>query len=136
MWVLTSGEGSDEEGCEEGERDEGEGREEREKKGMTEMDVEWEHNETLVSISAPRGGVNIHTEAGGSLVKSRLSVVRAAPPDAGNYTCRPQAALPASASVYIVDEQFPAAMHHESATNLTTTPWQLLLILAALVAAR
>ncbi|KAK8750522.1 hypothetical protein OTU49_014881 [Cherax quadricarinatus] len=79
--------------------------------------VEWEHNSTRLSIAGPRGGVSIHTEAGGRVVTSRVSVVRAAPPDAGNYTCRPHAALPATTTVFIVDEQFPAAMHHESGSG-------------------
>lgn len=67
------------------------------------LQVDWEHNDTKVTISGPRGGVSIHTEAGGRVVTSRLSVVRAAPPDAGNYTCHPHSALPATTTVYIVD---------------------------------
>ncbi|XP_050738805.1 hemicentin-1-like [Eriocheir sinensis] len=100
--------------------------------------VDWEHNDTKVTISGPRGGVSIHTEAGGRVVTSRLSVVRAAPPDAGNYTCHPHSALPATTTVYIVDEQFPAAMHHESRAGLvwSTSPLLLLLLSAAFIAVR
>ncbi|XP_042211029.1 carcinoembryonic antigen-related cell adhesion molecule 1-like [Homarus americanus] len=85
--------------------------------------VEWQHNGTQVTISGPRGGVSIHTEAGVGVVTSRLSVVRAAPGDAGNYTCHPHTALPATTTVFIVDEQFPAAMHHESGAEQHNHHW-------------
>ncbi|XP_045101054.1 zwei Ig domain protein zig-8-like isoform X2 [Portunus trituberculatus] len=101
--------------------------------------VDWEHNDTKVTISGPRGGVSIHTEAGGREVRevtSRLSVVRAAPPDAGNYTCHPHAALPATTTVYIVDEQFPAAMHHESRAGPVVSPCSVFLLGAAFLAIR
>ncbi|XP_071515491.1 macrophage colony-stimulating factor 1 receptor-like [Panulirus ornatus] len=97
--------------------------------------VDWQHNETRVSISGPRGGVSIHTEATGRLVTSRLSVVRAAPPDAGNYTCRPHAALAATTTVFIVDEQFPAAMHHESRGALLTPPISVVVLLIVVLLA-
>lgn len=98
--------------------------------------VDWEHNDTKVTISGPRGGVSIHTEAGGRVVTSRLSVVRAAPPDAGNYTCRPHAAMPATTTVYIVDEQFPAAMHHEGRAGEVLSPCPALLLGVAFLAVR
>ncbi|XP_069195628.1 uncharacterized protein [Procambarus clarkii] len=95
--------------------------------------VGWEHNGTRLSISGPRGGVSIHTEAAGRVVTSRVSVVRAAPPDAGNYSCRPHAALPATTTVFIVDEQFPAAMHHESRAWRLSGPGALVLNLLLLL---
>ncbi|XP_071533341.1 zwei Ig domain protein zig-8-like [Panulirus ornatus] len=76
--------------------------------------VDWLHNQTKVSIAGPRGGVSIHTEKAGQLLSSKLSVVKVAARDAGNYTCQPDSVHPASATVFIVDEEFPAAMHHDS----------------------
>lgn len=65
--------------------------------------VEWLHNKTKVTITGGRGGVSIHTEKAGRLLSSKLSVVRVAPEDAGNYTCQPDTVSPASATVFIVD---------------------------------
>ncbi|KAG0723467.1 Zwei Ig domain protein zig-8 [Chionoecetes opilio] len=79
--------------------------------------VEWMHNNTQMTISGARGGVSIHTEKAGRLLSSKLSVVRVAPDDAGNYTCHPDTVPPASATVFIVDEDVPAAMHHDSAAR-------------------
>ncbi|XP_042216186.1 hemicentin-1-like [Homarus americanus] len=81
--------------------------------------VDWLHNKTKMSIAGPRGGVSIHTEKAGQLLSSKLSVVKVAATDAGNYTCHPDSVHPASATVFIVDEEFPAAMHHDSGTKTT-----------------
>ncbi|XP_045118986.1 protein turtle homolog A-like [Portunus trituberculatus] len=79
--------------------------------------VEWTHNTTPMTITGARGGVSIHTEKAGRLFSSKLSVVRVAPQDAGNYTCKPDGVPSASATVFIVDEDIPAAMHHDSAAR-------------------
>ncbi|XP_069161149.1 zwei Ig domain protein zig-8-like [Procambarus clarkii] len=76
--------------------------------------VDWLHNQTKLSIAGPRGGVSVHTERAGQLLSSKLSVVKVVTRDAGNYTCQPDTVNPASATVFIVDEEFPAAMHHDS----------------------
>nr|XP_053647551.1 uncharacterized protein LOC128699067 [Cherax quadricarinatus] len=79
--------------------------------------VDWLHNLTKLSVAGPRGGVSVHTEKAGQLLSSKLSVVKVAASDAGNYTCHPDSVEPASATVFIVDEEFPAAMHHDNGAS-------------------
>ncbi|XP_066964389.1 opioid-binding protein/cell adhesion molecule-like isoform X2 [Macrobrachium rosenbergii] len=102
--------------------------------------VDWLHNQTKLSIAGPRGGVSIHTEKAGQLVSSKLSVGKAVSRDAGNYTCQPDSVHPASISVFIVEDEFPAAMHHESSCHSLDVSRgllvALLLINAALLTAR
>ncbi|XP_047486720.1 zwei Ig domain protein zig-8-like [Penaeus chinensis] len=98
--------------------------------------VDWLHNGTKMSIAGPRGGVSIHTERAGQLVSSKLSVVRAAGRDAGNYTCQPDSVHPANTTVYIVEGEFPAAMHHESCVEVpSASVWASLLLVGVVLLA-
>lgn len=56
-----------------------------------------------MNISSPRGGLSIQTVREGRHVVSRLSVVRAAPIDAGVYTCAPDLVHSANATVFVVE---------------------------------
>ncbi|XP_053647534.2 opioid-binding protein/cell adhesion molecule homolog [Cherax quadricarinatus] len=84
--------------------------------------VDWLHNQTKLSIAGPRSGVSIHTEKAGQLLSSKLSVAKVAARDAGNYSCQPDSVHPASATVFIVDEELPAAMHHDNAGSSSRQP--------------
>ncbi|KAF2355573.1 Immunoglobulin I-set [Trinorchestia longiramus] len=79
--------------------------------------VNWKHNGSEISITSPRGGVSIETEKEGRQLMSRLSVVHALASDAGNYTCEPDLVTPANLSVYVVEDEVPAAMAHDSGSS-------------------
>ncbi|XP_071534662.1 uncharacterized protein [Panulirus ornatus] len=95
--------------------------------------------------SSDRGGVQVVTDKHAGT--SWLLVTRATWRDAGNYTCAPDYAKPASVSVHVLDEEAPAELHHDpqpssgssTTTTITTTPLSyhtlllLLLLLQAVV---
>ncbi|XP_018007007.1 uncharacterized protein LOC108664823 [Hyalella azteca] len=79
--------------------------------------VVWKHNGSAVSILSPRGGVSVETEKEGRQLMSRLSLVHAIASDAGNYTCEPHLVFPANVSVYVVEDEAPAAMAHDGSSS-------------------
>ncbi|KAK4303965.1 hypothetical protein Pmani_024064, partial [Petrolisthes manimaculis] len=78
--------------------------------------VTWLHNSSELNINGVRkgGGVSVHTERHGPNLTSTLSLARVDRVDAGNYTCTPTHITPAVVTVFIVEEEIPAAMHHDS----------------------
>uniref|UniRef100_T1GTF1 Ig-like domain-containing protein n=1 Tax=Megaselia scalaris TaxID=36166 RepID=T1GTF1_MEGSC len=52
-----------------------------------------------------RGGISLETEKTESGTTSRLLLTRATAKDSGNYTCAPTSAIPASASVHVLNVQ-------------------------------
>nr|XP_053632766.1 uncharacterized protein LOC128688801 [Cherax quadricarinatus] len=74
-----------------------------------------------------RGGVQVVTDKHAGT--SWLLVTHATWRDAGNYTCAPAHATPATVSVHVLDEEVPAGLHHDlhpskapPATTATTPP--------------
>ncbi|XP_071534656.1 hemicentin-2-like isoform X2 [Panulirus ornatus] len=90
--------------------------------------------------TSDRGGVQVVTDKHAGT--SWLLVTRATWRDAGNYTCAPDYAKPASVSVHVLDEEAPAELHHDpqpssgSPPTTTTTsrpPYHTLLLLLFLL---
>ncbi|XP_066965331.1 uncharacterized protein [Macrobrachium rosenbergii] len=109
--------------------------------------VKWYH-----VLPQPRNGVstieiNIGERGGVQLVTDKnegtswLLVTHATWKDAGNYTCAPAYARPASVSVHVLDEETPAAMQHDllqptsGSQRLSPVPPGFLLVSVALIQA-
>nr|XP_045615402.1 hemicentin-1-like [Procambarus clarkii] len=82
-----------------------------------------------------RGGVQVVTDKHAGT--SWLLVTHATWRDAGNYTCAPAHATPATVSVHVLDEEVPAGLHHDlhpskapsTATARPLSPTSLLTVL-------
>ncbi|KAK8380547.1 hypothetical protein O3P69_016857 [Scylla paramamosain] len=77
--------------------------------------------------AAGRGGVQLVTDKHAGT--SWLLVDHATWRDAGNYTCAPMHARPASVVIHVVDEESPAAMQHDSGSAASPLLPSLLLLL-------
>ncbi|XP_071524894.1 hemicentin-1-like [Panulirus ornatus] len=91
--------------------------------------VTWYHvNPTLKSSSTVLEELNSGGRGGVQLVTDRragtswLLVTNATWRDAGNYTCSPEHADPASVSVHVLDEESPAAMQPHLQANTSPPP--------------
>lgn len=64
------------------------------------------HGKNIVDFDSSRGGISLETEKTESGTTSRLLLTRATVKDSGNYTCAPTSAIPASASVHVLNGKF------------------------------
>ncbi|XP_042203849.1 uncharacterized protein LOC121853639 [Homarus americanus] len=69
----------------------------------------WLHQGKEIHYDSGRGGVSVLTEAG-EVTRSALLIQRATRQDAGNYTCRPRGAEPATTTVHVLHGEHRAAM--------------------------
>ncbi|EDV90919.1 GH23959 [Drosophila grimshawi] len=72
--------------------------------------VLWYHGSAIVDFDSLRGGISLETEKTEVGTTSRLMLTRASLRDSGNYTCVPNAAVPASVRVHVLTGEQPAAM--------------------------
>ncbi|KAL7726660.1 hypothetical protein ACLKA6_017703 [Drosophila palustris] len=70
----------------------------------------WYHGSAIVDFDSLRGGISLETEKTEVGTTSRLMLTRASLRDSGNYTCVPNAAMPASVRVHVLTGEQPAAM--------------------------
>ncbi|XP_034490901.1 zwei Ig domain protein zig-8 isoform X2 [Drosophila innubila] len=78
----------------------------------------WYHGSAIVDFDSLRGGISLETEKTEVGTTSRLMLTRAALRDSGNYTCVPNAAMPASVRVHVLTGEQPAAMQ----TSIASIP--------------
>ncbi|ALC48092.1 dpr7, partial [Drosophila busckii] len=64
--------------------------------------VLWYHGSSIVDFDSLRGGISLETEKTDTGTTSRLMLTRASLRDSGNYTCVPNAAVPASVRVHVL----------------------------------
>ncbi|XP_064537672.1 zwei Ig domain protein zig-8 isoform X3 [Drosophila montana] len=64
--------------------------------------VLWYHGSAIVDFDSLRGGISLETEKTDAGTTSRLMLTRASLRDSGNYTCVPNAAVPASVRVHVL----------------------------------
>ncbi|XP_059610452.1 uncharacterized protein LOC132257522 isoform X2 [Phlebotomus argentipes] len=69
----------------------------------------WYHNNRMINYDSDRG-VNVTTEADNRY--SELLIDQTSYSHAGNYSCVPNSAVPASTVVHIFNGENPAAIHH------------------------
>ncbi|CAL4156791.1 unnamed protein product, partial [Meganyctiphanes norvegica] len=85
---------------------------------VAKMPVIWYHHRSTTDRT-PNEAVNIGSRGGVQVItdhkrgSSWLLVTRVTSHDAGNYTCAPKYATPASVVVHVVEEEEPAAMQHD-----------------------
>lgn len=60
------------------------------------------HGSAIVDFDSLRGGISLETEKTDAGTTSRLMLTRASLRDSGNYTCVPNAAVPASVRVHVL----------------------------------
>lgn len=60
------------------------------------------HGSAIVDFDSLRGGISLETEKTEVGTTSRLMLTRASLRDSGNYTCVPNAAIPASVRVHVL----------------------------------
>ncbi|XP_017853731.1 zwei Ig domain protein zig-8 isoform X2 [Drosophila busckii] len=78
--------------------------------------VLWYHGSSIVDFDSLRGGISLETEKTDTGTTSRLMLTRASLRDSGNYTCVPNAAVPASVRVHVLTGEQPAAMQTSNAS--------------------
>ncbi|XP_068232373.1 zwei Ig domain protein zig-8-like [Palaemon carinicauda] len=83
--------------------------------------ITWLHDLVPIKTDDLRGGVSLHIAQEGAKASARLSLTSVSPTDAGNYTCQPEGLDTAQVSVFVLKDEQPRAMHHDTATSLTTT---------------
>jgi len=76
----------------------------------------WYFNDNVMAYESPRGGISVVTETG-QITQSHLVIRNARQTDEGNYTCKPSIFKSASLRLFVIDGDFPAAMHTSSAVN-------------------
>ncbi|KAL5275995.1 hypothetical protein ACFFRR_001676 [Megaselia abdita] len=80
--------------------------------------VIWYHGNKVIDFDSSRGGISLETEKTESGTTSRLLLTRATVRDSGNYTCAPKSAIPASASVHVLNDEHPAGLTTSIAANM------------------
>ncbi|KRG07306.1 zwei Ig domain protein zig-8 isoform X1 [Drosophila mojavensis] len=83
--------------------------------------VLWYHGSAIVDFDSLRGGISLETEKTDAGTTSRLMLTRASLRDSGNYTCVPNAAIPASVRVHVLTGEQPAAMQTSVASVLNAS---------------
>ncbi|TDG38864.1 hypothetical protein AWZ03_014714 [Drosophila navojoa] len=83
--------------------------------------VLWYHGSAIVDFDSLRGGISLETEKTEAGTTSRLMLTRASLRDSGNYTCVPNAAIPASVRVHVLTGEQPAAMQTSVASILNAS---------------
>ncbi|XP_064106443.1 hemicentin-2-like [Macrobrachium nipponense] len=83
--------------------------------------ITWLHDLVPVKTDGLRGGVSLHIAQEGPKASARLSLTSVSPADAGNYTCQPEGLDTAQVSVFVLKDEQPRAMHHDSATSLRSS---------------
>ena len=68
----------------------------------------WLHDGKAIALDSPRGGISLETERSTQETTSKLLLTRAAFQDAGNYTCVPAGAEPASIVVHVLNGKVTA----------------------------
>lgn len=76
-------------------------------------DVEWRHNNEIISYDSARGGVSVVIEKGTSTT-SHLLIQRATATDSGEYRCEPSNSLSASINLHIHRGKNPDAWQTSS----------------------
>ncbi|XP_062137636.1 uncharacterized protein LOC133846940 [Drosophila sulfurigaster albostrigata] len=92
--------------------------------------VLWYHGSAIVDFDSLRGGISLETEKTDIGTTSRLMLTRASLRDSGNYTCVPNAAMPASVRVHVLTGEQPAAMQTSIAS---ATDVSIVIIIACLI---
>ncbi|XP_052124654.1 uncharacterized protein LOC113214235 [Frankliniella occidentalis] len=98
----------------------------------------WYRGTNMVNYDA-HDGISVLTgegaeEAAGAGAYSVLRLERAAQRHAGNYTCVPANARPASIQVHVINDEAPAAMQRGSGGKVLLSPLWVLLLSATLLA--
>ncbi|XP_030566590.1 zwei Ig domain protein zig-8 [Drosophila novamexicana] len=83
--------------------------------------VLWYHGSAIVDFDSLRGGISLETEKTDAGTTSRLMLTRASLRDSGNYTCVPNAAVPASVRVHVLTGEQPAAMQTSVASVINAS---------------
>ncbi|CAG9132561.1 unnamed protein product [Plutella xylostella] len=87
--------------------------------------VFWYHNSRMINYDFERG-INVTTDA--ALRMSALLIPSASVSHAGNYTCVPNNAVPASILVHIFNGENPAAMQSSASTFWSLLTWRSFLL--------
>ncbi|XP_064092596.1 zwei Ig domain protein zig-8-like [Macrobrachium nipponense] len=87
----------------------------------------WLHEGKEVHYNSARGGVTVFTEAG-EVTRSALLIQKATLADAGNYTCKPSGADPATTRVHVLHGEHPAAMQGSAGSGGRPRAMALLLL--------
>ncbi|KAL5275996.1 hypothetical protein ACFFRR_001677 [Megaselia abdita] len=81
--------------------------------------ITWYHGDRIVDFDSSRGGISLETEKTESGTTSRLLLTRATVKDSGNYSCIPTSSIPASASVHVLNDEYPAHLTTNAAECIT-----------------
>ncbi|XP_064114854.1 zwei Ig domain protein zig-8-like [Macrobrachium nipponense] len=90
----------------------------------------WLHKGKEVHYNSARGGVTVLTESG-EVTRSALLIQKATLADAGNYTCKPKGADPATTRVHVLHGEHQAAM--QGSAGIGGRPQTLELVLIAAI---
>ncbi|XP_068231680.1 protein CEPU-1-like [Palaemon carinicauda] len=95
--------------------------------------VVWLHGDLSIDMQSERGGVSLYESQDGLAASSVLELSSVSSGDSGNYTCRPVGLPPATVVVYVLQDEVPRAMHHDSSQSLRAQEIQTLLTIAILI---
>lgn len=78
----------------------------------------WYFNDEVMAYESPRGSITIVTETG-QITQSHLVIWNARQSDEGNYTCKPSIFKSATLRLFVLNGDFPAAMHTSSTVQVS-----------------